>query len=609
MLITDLPPEIVAEISIESYMREKGRRITPYSVFKWWGKRFYLLSRALLASLVLDNIDDLRRCIENPAICREHAGEKVIVDPFMGGGTIVFEALKLGYKAVGIDIDRASELIVKYTLLLTDREYCKQIYGEIRKSLEKTSSELEWLWNIPGTGMIIHSFLARCPPCKAPVWITTRRKNNKPYDVLVLKEDGKLEWRSYQDVKDWLSPTSPSINLPEHILPRAHRLYRIYAVEILHPDGNRSFHSLLDKDDHVSIHIREYLKKQEDEIHRIYGSLKTKYDKTIPVLRETRRLHRYDIASYAELFTWRQYISIIRFIENTNDKYREFAELLAGDLARTCSLLAMYYQPYSKVNPGLVIKSYWLPMNPVELNPLSYIVRKHRIYTVGRGTIASKLRLINRVCSSGEDKCLSQNDRAWIIRADSTEYIYKGPVFAVVTDPPYPGYQSYQDMSLLYNYFINLGSSKTNKIYYDYTTPDQYMIFYKRFAEALSKWKNAPRYYVLIINVAHKKYRDIIPSIIASTEEITGLTLQNMYWFIGESPGKLGRSSIRGVFVLVFENIPYRRHSIEEQISNIFNDFNSVKQAFKSRGIDEKIRWEKEHMLIDAIACSLRDIL
>ncbi len=610
MLIENLPPSIVAEISYRSILAEKGRRSNPYNVFKWWGRRFFLLSRALLASLSTRRVSEMMACLKDPYRCWGSTRGKRILDPFMGGGTIVFEALRLGYNIVGIDIDRAAELIVKSTLKLARKTSCLDIYSCLLKGYVEAYRETRYLWRIPGIGEIIHVFLSRCPPCRAPLWVSSKRRNNGIDKYLVLRENGRLEWIDKEEIKKYgeIKPREPKINLPADKLPKVHDNYRAYVVEILTTSGERKFYSLLDDSDKTSKIIRRHLAMQEESIKNKYVELASKYDQKIPLLKETKRLINKGIYEYSKLFTWRQYISLIKFIEKTPPNCRDIAGLIVGDTARTCSLLAIYYQPYAKVNPGLIIKSYWLPENPVELNPFAHRLRNGKIYSIGRGTLASKLAIIQKICFGNE---IDFSGDYMVLRQDSTKYIYDGEVYAIVTDPPYPGYQSYIDMSLLYNYFLDLvdepsGDTRSQETY-NLSDPEAYIEFYEQFVKVLSRWKHTPSYYVLLISISSTKYAKILPRIINATIIYTKLKPVNIYWFIGEAPGKLGRSRTRGVYAMVFNRAKYEPTTIDQIIDNIIKDFRETKYLItKKKHVDKGIDWDREEKQVERIVHLLR---
>lgn len=82
----------------ESWRKEIYRPI--YHVHKWWAKRLGSIFRGILLGAVLDD-DDLQW-----AFYEKHAFDDVVVfDPFMGSGTTIGEAHKLGLTAFGRDIN------------------------------------------------------------------------------------------------------------------------------------------------------------------------------------------------------------------------------------------------------------------------------------------------------------------------------------------------------------------------------------------------------------------------------------------------------------------------------------------------------------------------
>ncbi len=82
----------------ESWRKEIYRPV--YHVHKWWAKRLGSVFRGILLGAVLED-EDLRS-----AFHQHHAFEGITVfDPFMGSGTTVGEAHKLGLVALGRDIN------------------------------------------------------------------------------------------------------------------------------------------------------------------------------------------------------------------------------------------------------------------------------------------------------------------------------------------------------------------------------------------------------------------------------------------------------------------------------------------------------------------------
>lgn len=102
------PIQEVSEIAEkESWRKEINRPI--YHIHKWWAQRLGSVFRAILLQLMADNDVDTW-----DAFYKIHNFSDVtVLDPFMGSGTTIGEALKLGAKAVGCDINPISSFLVR----------------------------------------------------------------------------------------------------------------------------------------------------------------------------------------------------------------------------------------------------------------------------------------------------------------------------------------------------------------------------------------------------------------------------------------------------------------------------------------------------------------
>ena len=93
----------------ESWRKEIYRPI--YHIHKWWGQRLGSVFRAIILHL-LDSVDDTWGAFYN----MNSFNDITILDPFMGSGTTIGEALKLGIRAIGCDINPVSSFLVKQEL-------------------------------------------------------------------------------------------------------------------------------------------------------------------------------------------------------------------------------------------------------------------------------------------------------------------------------------------------------------------------------------------------------------------------------------------------------------------------------------------------------------
>ena len=157
------PIEFVSELAeMESWRKEVHRPI--YHIHKWWAKRLGSVFRAILLGSALPETDKLEE-----AFYRKHdfAGLTVF-DPFMGSGTTVGEAHKLGVTALGRDINPVACESVRVALGPLDRDALLQAFarlssgvGEKIRALYRTSD---------GEGHVcdaLYYFWVKMVPCPA----------------------------------------------------------------------------------------------------------------------------------------------------------------------------------------------------------------------------------------------------------------------------------------------------------------------------------------------------------------------------------------------------------------------------------------------------------
>lgn len=104
----DFPIVEISQIAEqESWRKEINRPI--YHIHKWWATRLGSVFRGItLAALSNPGTNTWARFYEQ----HNFAG-KIVLDPFMGSGTTLGEAVKLGAKAIGSDINPVSTFLVR----------------------------------------------------------------------------------------------------------------------------------------------------------------------------------------------------------------------------------------------------------------------------------------------------------------------------------------------------------------------------------------------------------------------------------------------------------------------------------------------------------------
>ena len=277
-------------------------------------------------------------------------------------------------------------------------------------------------------------------------------------------------------------------------------------------------------------------------------------------MEETRRLYRHGVTTTLGLLTWRQAATYALVAREAWACRREMA-LAVANAMQSGSILAMYYQPMAKVNPGLVVKSYWLPRNPVELNPLANTRMPHppapSARPVGRGTLVSIIQRYGNACWNGNG-CA---EPPTILVGDSTRSVPGSGYDIIATDPPYPGLHTYRDMSLLYAHASMLAGLRVPPEWSEVDTrdPESYKAgVLSAMEKSLSK---AVRGAVVLLFISSPSPEGI-STIAELLEELArlGIGYEAIYPVIAENPGALGRSASRVVFVVAGRlGIPTRR--------------------------------------------------
>lgn len=112
---------------LESYNKHYYRPVT--YIHKWWARRLGSVFRTILLATFLDNDEDIWSRYYQGA----NFSDKVILDPFMGGGTTVVEALRLGCRVVGCDLNPVAWWLVKKAIEPADLNLLDEAFAQLEK--------------------------------------------------------------------------------------------------------------------------------------------------------------------------------------------------------------------------------------------------------------------------------------------------------------------------------------------------------------------------------------------------------------------------------------------------------------------------------------------
>lgn len=144
----------------ESWRKEVYRPI--YHVHKWWAKRLGSIFRGMLLGCLLR--DDAE--FESAFYERHDFSGLSVFDPFMGSGTTVGEAHKLGLTALGRDINPVACESVRVALGPIDKHALKQAYEQLSQSVGIRIRELYATRDARGRpAEVLYYFWVKTVPC------------------------------------------------------------------------------------------------------------------------------------------------------------------------------------------------------------------------------------------------------------------------------------------------------------------------------------------------------------------------------------------------------------------------------------------------------------
>ncbi|WP_118984329.1 DNA methyltransferase [Photorhabdus sp. CRCIA-P01] len=113
---------------IESYRKEINRPI--YHIHKWWAKRLGSVFRSIVSGALTEG--QWKDFYEY----QKHTG-KVVLDPFMGSGTTLGEAAKLGASIIGCDVNPVSTFLVTQAMASVNINELKKEFKSIERDVKE----------------------------------------------------------------------------------------------------------------------------------------------------------------------------------------------------------------------------------------------------------------------------------------------------------------------------------------------------------------------------------------------------------------------------------------------------------------------------------------
>lgn len=168
------PIEFVSALAErESWRKEVHRPV--YHVHKWWAKRLGSVFRGALLGCVLPDTADLREAFYRP----HNFGDVTVFEPFMGSGTTVGEAHKLGCTVIGRDINPVACEAVRVALGPMDASRLNAAFDELSSTVGDRIRALYRVHDLRGSpAEALYYFWVKvvdCPACERPVDLFSSR--------------------------------------------------------------------------------------------------------------------------------------------------------------------------------------------------------------------------------------------------------------------------------------------------------------------------------------------------------------------------------------------------------------------------------------------------
>jgi adenine-specific DNA methylase len=363
MIEKDFDIPFIADLALrEKQIQQNYRPVI--AVHKWFARRPGTLFRGLLLS------EFSGKPLREVFYKANDLSDRHIADPFMGGGTPILEANRVGCKVTGFDINPMSYWIVKQEIEHLDLDAYKEAAESLRSDLEK---EIGHLYRTRCTRCGSHDahvkyFLwVKMTPCHKcgknidlfPGYLLSADSRH-PKNVLVCPSCGELTETSERKNLGQCNHCSAELAL-NGPAKRSRCLCPECGTDNHFPDADFGAprHRLFAMEYYCPVckpsHIGRFFKKPDDQdlqwfakAERIWTRMRPKHvpDDVIPSGDETNRLHRWGYTRYREMFNSRQLLGLelsARIIAKiTDERLRNALATNLSDLLRYQNMLCRY---------------------------------------------------------------------------------------------------------------------------------------------------------------------------------------------------------------------------------------------------------------------------
>lgn len=467
------------------FAAREGRRPRPiYQIHKWFARRLGCSFRAVLVGAVSEPTTDFWKAYYETG----NLQGVTVLDPFVGGGTSVVEAARLGASAIGVDVDPIACAVTTAELTAATLDDLLPTLRILQERVGRTLAPFYAVKGADGTPLTaVHYFwvqIVACPSCKKvgeahPNYILAEeagqkrwafcRKCHQPHS---LKATQKSFTCTSCETKTELD--SAPVQSGAYICPRcrvrtpliklgretqAPPTWRLFAIEATPRTTGRS----------VPMKERVFLKAtgaHRAAVTRATKALRQEIDADPAFLprheieerhRSDTRLTDYGYRQWSQLFNDRQLLHLGRLAREIKklpeDQRRAIGLAFSNHLTTNC-MLTSYAAGWRRLTPLFSIRAFRHVPRPVELNPW--------LEGTGRGTFPNAIRQVLRASAFAKAPkepvrrggfrdvdavAPKEAPRVFSGNARDLTDVASDSVDMVLTDPPYFDNITYSELS------------------------------------------------------------------------------------------------------------------------------------------------------------------
>ena len=486
-------------------MAEGNAKKPVYRMHKWWARRlgsvFRMITLATFAPYEEQEMLIWHRFCEGADL-----QGKIVLDPFMGGGTTIVEALRLGCRVIGVDINPVAWFITKKEIEPVDLDALDAAFHHLEETVGQFIRQY-YQTKCPNghQAEVMYFFwvkVAECGECGARVQLFPNYELSRRDHVNVCFCPSCLqiiETKEYNpettcpECEEIFDPrrgvasrgfyVCPECGVRRRVLDEVQRKgtrldQELYALEGYCEECSRFFKRVDDAD-------RALWEKAREEFHRRGESLLIP-DQPIPVEgRSDPRPVNHGYDHFWQMFNERQLLCLSTLLEAilelADRNIRELLLVALSDCVGTNTTFCKYEIRWHKISPFFGLHAYHPIERPTENNVWGTVygrgtftkcfekVRRakeycqkpyERLFDV-RGRRFSKQAAGERIEGQLADRFgqLIQDSATALLRCESSEdlsFVPDQSVDAIITDPPYYDNVQYSELADFFYVWLRL---------------------------------------------------------------------------------------------------------------------------------------------------------